>query len=92
MKKILCLILFIIILAAILFCCTGCNKQVFDFEYTFDTVHIYETGKCYKIKKIKKWKDFEDDQLQFVLEDDTVIVVHSTDCAMVKGTCPFCKK
>ena len=85
MKKVLCLILFVV-LSFTLF---GCNRQLFDTKYSFETVHIYETGKCYEIKS---WRDYDDsDQLQFVLKDDTVIVIHSTDCSMIKGTCPFCK-
>ena len=85
MKKLLSFILLLIVLITT----CSCNKQIIDLEYTFDSVHIYETGKCYKIKR---WNDYDGDQLQVILEDGTVILLHSTDCALIKGECIFCKE
>jgi len=89
MKKLFIIILSIVCLLFISATLTGCNLEVVDTNYKFDTVHIYETGKCYKIKT---WRDFEDgDQLQVTLEDGTVLLIHSTDCALVHGDCVLCK-
>ena len=84
-------LLFILCLLFFTFILVGCNYnyQMLDTNYKFDHVHIYETGKCYKIKT---WRDFEDgDQLQVTLEDGTVLLLHSTDCALVHGDCVICK-
>lgn len=68
---------------------SGCNKTVFDTNYVFDKVHLYETGKCYKIKE---WKDYEGEQLQVKLEDDTVVLTSAQKAMLIKGNCPICDK
>ena len=89
MRKLLIVLLSIFCLLFVIFALSGCNKQVFDFNYKFDHVHIYETGKCYEIKS---WRDYDDsDQIQVVLKDDSVLLLHSTDCALVHGECVLCK-
>ena len=75
--------------AALLPSLSGCNKTVFDTNYAFDKVHLYETGKCYKIKE---WKDYEGEQLQVKLEDDTVVLTSAQKAMLVKGNCPICDK
>lgn len=90
MRKIVKLILGLILAVLMLFVITGCNAQLIDTNYKFDTVHIYETGKCYKIKT---WRDYDNsDQLQVTLEDGTVLLLHSADCALVHGDCVLCKE
>lgn len=68
---------------------SGCNKTVFDTNYVFDKVHLYETGKCYKIKE---WKDYEGEQLQVKLEDGTVVLTSAQKAMLIKGNCPICDK
>ena len=75
--------------AALLPGLSGCNKTVFDTSYVFDKVHLYETGKCYKIKE---WKDYEGEQLQVKLEDDTVVLTSAQKAMLIKGNCPICDK
>lgn len=48
MKKILLLIVPLLLL-------TGCNKQVFDFKYTFDKTYCNYNGNEFELK-IDKWK------------------------------------
>ena len=68
---------------------TGCNKQIFDFNYEFRKVHIYETGKCYAINS---WKDYSDgEQLQIDVAGYGKILISSTDCFLVKDKCFICK-
>jgi len=89
LRKLLIVLLSIFCLLFVIFALSGCNAQLIDTNYKFDTVHIYETGKCYKIKT---WRDYDDsDQLQVTLEDGTVLLLHSTDCALVHGDCVICK-
>lgn len=87
MKKILVTIVVCFLMVLML---SGCNRQIVDLNYKFTHVHFYETGKCYEIKS---WRDYEEsDQIQITLKDGTVILVHSTDCALIKGNCIFCEE
>ena len=75
--------------AALLPSLSSCNKTVFDTNYVFDKVHLYETCKCYKIKE---WKDYEGEQLQVKLEDDTIVLTSAQKAMLIKGNCPICDK
>lgn len=70
---------------------TGCNKQVFDTNYSFKRVHIFDTGECYEISS---WRDYDDsDQIQVKLKTgETVLLSAGVRFALVDKTdCPFCK-
>lgn len=77
------------VIAALLPGLSSCNKTVLDFNFVYDKVHLYETGKCYKIKE---WKDYEGEQLQVKLEDDTVVLTSAQKAMLIKGKCPICDK
>ena len=69
-------------------CLTGCNKQVVDWNYKFDKARV-KLGEEWVDLKIKTWADFEDgDQLQLTLTNGTVMLVHSNNCVLYKGTLP----
>ena len=86
MKKlflIICLILTTILTA-------GCNRQVFDLNYKFTKVHVFETGKCYEIEK---WRDYDSsDQIQVEIKNYGVCLFHSNQVVLVVDKCPFCDK
>ena len=66
----------------------GCNKQIFDFDYKFDKIHINSTNQCYAIKS---WTDYEDgEQIQVKFEDGSTMIISSFNCQLIKGTCPIC--
>lgn len=70
---------------------TGCNKQVFDTNYSFKRVHIFDTGECYEISS---WRDYDDsDQIQVKLKTgETVLLSAGVRFALIDKTdCPFCK-
>lgn len=78
-----------IIIIAILIILTGiilssCNRSIVDTNYTFDIAIISRAGGD-QIVKIKKWKDYEGEQYQLVLEDDTVILVSSYNTILVNS-------
>lgn len=78
-KKIVCFLLVFIIL---MFAC-GCNKQVFDLNYTFDYAIIELPNGDIVEGKVQSWTDYEDgDQLQIKI-DDVVYLVHSTDVTLI---------
>lgn len=61
---------------------TGCNKQIFDFNYTFDKA-ICNIGGEYKTIEIQKWTDYDGEQIQIIAEDDTVYLVSSINCTLI---------
>lgn len=61
----------------------GCNKQVFDFEYTFDKA-ICQIGNETKEIKIKKWNDYEGEQLQIIDNEGNVYLVSNYNCTLIK--------
>lgn len=77
--------LFISMLLVVL--CTSCNKQIFDLNYTYNKIHIYESGKCYSIES---WTDYEGEQIQVKLKDGSVVVISSISCILISGNCPIC--
>ena len=74
MKKLILCSLFIFII-------TGCNKQIFDFNYTFDTVVCNYNGDKFELK-IEKWTDYEGEQLQ-IKSNDKVYLLSANNCYMV---------
>lgn len=68
---------------------SGCNYQLVDLTYNYNKVHIYNANRCFEIKK---WTDYEGEQLQVQLNDDSMILLSSMDCMLIKGVCPICKE
>lgn len=86
MKKILMnknFITVVAIAAAILFLMTGCNKQVFDFDYNFDKA-ICNIGGTYKEIELRTWKDYEGEQLQLTDKEGNKYLVSSINCTLIK--------
>lgn len=80
MKKIKIALALVIIAALVL---TGCNKQIFDFQYTFDTAIVTINGEA-KVYSISSWTDYTDgEQLQLILQDGSVILVSSYNTILV---------
>lgn len=84
MKKIIIASILIISSLTLL---SGCNKQVFDFNYQFTKVHLHEADKCVEIEK---WNDYEGEQIQVILKDGTVMLVSSNNADLINGNCPYC--
>lgn len=61
---------------------TGCNKSVFDTNYSFDKAIIYRNG-TEQVVNIKKWDDYEGEQIQLTLDDGSVVLVSSYNCILV---------
>jgi len=78
MKK----IIMIFGIISLLFLTTGCNKQIFDFKYTYNKA-ICNIGGEYKEIKIKKWTDYDGEQLQIIDKDDNVYLVSSFNCTLI---------
>lgn len=66
-----------------LLCLTGCNKQVIDMNYSFNKA-ICNIGGTMKEIKIKKWNDYDGEQLQIIDKDDNVYLVSNINCTLIK--------
>ena len=66
----------------------GCNKQIFDLNYEFKNAYV-KIGDEWVDLEIKTWTDYEDgEQIQLILMDGTVLVVHSENCILYNGELP----
>lgn len=81
MKKILAMMMLVMIVLVV----TGCeyNRQIFDFNYKFDKA-ICNIGGEYKTIEIQKWNDYDGEQLQIIAKDDTVYLVSSINCTLIR--------
>lgn len=62
---------------------TGCNYEIIDTTYTYNKA-ICEIGNEIKEIKIKKWTDYEGEQLQITDEDGNVYLISSYNCVLIK--------
>lgn len=61
---------------------TGCNQQVMDFKLKFNKAIIFHDDTA-TIVEIKKWNDYDGEQLQLITKDGLVIVTSSYDTKLV---------
>ena len=85
------IIVAIAIIVIIMICLTACNKTVFDTKLKFTKAHICVDGEWFDVD-VDKWCDYEGEQIQLILTDGTVIVIHSRDCILYNGTLPTAEK
>lgn len=75
--------IFILILClAVATTLTGCNRMVFDTQYTFDKA-IIQRADGEQIVDIKSWRDYEGEQIQLELTDGSIIIVSSYNTILV---------
>lgn len=87
-NKILVVIAIIIIIAL---CLTACNKTIVDMKYKFEKAHIRVNDVWFDVD-VDKWCDYDGEQLQLILTDGTVMIIHSRDCILYNGTLPTVEK
>lgn len=80
MKRVLLIGIFIVLC---LLCVTGCgNKQIWDTEYTFNYAYCYyDSDKPMKLE-VKKWTDYDGDQLQIITPDGNTYLVTASRCML----------
>lgn len=76
MKRILILAIPVILL-------TGCNKQIIDLDYSYNKA-ICVIGNETKEIEIKKWTDYDGEQLQIKDKDGNTYLVSSYNCTLIK--------
>ena len=72
---------------ALLTSISSCNKTIIDMNFVYDKVHLFDIGKCYKIKE---WKDYDGEQIQVKLEDGSIILTSTQKAMLIIGVCPIC--
>ena len=74
----------ILLLAIPVLLLTGCNKQIIDFEYSYDKA-VCVVGNETKEIEIKKWKDYDDgEQIQIISKDGKTYLMSMNNCTLVK--------
>ena len=89
-KFIVSLVVAILIAMSTIFL-TGCNKQILDFNNKYTHAYIKINEEWIDVE-IKTWNDYDGDQLQIILKDGTVMVIHSVNCILYNGTLPTVKE
>lgn len=78
MKK----LIFGLAIACCVIFCSGWNKQIFDWNYTFNTAYVKWPDGTMKTLKLKSWKDYEGEQIQLIDVSGTVYLVSSINCVL----------
>lgn len=77
----------IAIIVIIMMCLTACNKTLIDTKYKFEKAHI-RINDVWLDVNVKSWYDYDGEQIQLILTDGTVMIIHSRDCILYNGTLP----
>lgn len=84
MRKTISTLLAVVMVFSLMCGLAGCNRQIFDATYKFDTAIISLPDGSVVSGKVDSWLDFEDgDQIQVVI-DGVTYLVHSNNVALVK--------
>lgn len=78
MKKVKLLVLPLI---ALLVC--GCNYDLIDTNFTYNKAICEINGKYEEIE-IKKWTDYEGEQIQIIGKDGNVYLMSINNCTLIK--------
>ena len=63
-------------------CLTGCNKTIFDTQYTFDKIICNYDGDKFELE-VDKWDDYEGEQIQ-VKSNGKVYLLSMNKCYMTR--------
>lgn len=75
MKKILLLIVPVLLI-------TGCNRQVFDFKYTYNKAYCNYNGDKFELN-IDKWNDYDGEQIQ-IMSNGKTYLISANNCYLVE--------
>lgn len=75
-------ILSVIIIVFVVFMATGCNKQIFDLDYTFKKAVCNYDGDKFELN-IDKWKDYEDGEQIQVKSGGKTYLLSANKCYLI---------
>ena len=61
---------------------TGCNQQVMDVKLKFNKAIIFREDTA-TIVEVKKWNDYDGEQLQIITPDGLIIITSSYDTKLI---------
>lgn len=82
MKSITTLLLVFLLSMVSISLLTGCNRQMFDFDYTFNYA-IINLGGEYKELKIISWRDYEGEQIQIKDTEGNTYLTNTYNCTLI---------
>lgn len=73
--------------------CDGCfgNQTTFDFTKTYENAYVKIGEEWIKVE-VKQWTDYEGEQIQIVLNDGTVMLLHADNIILYSGKLPTVDK
>lgn len=91
MKKNIIVLLVLLItcfcIATLCGCQGGCNKDIIDWQYAYTRAYV-KIGNEWKDIAIKQWTDYEGEQIQITLYDNSKILTSSINCILYYGKLP----
>ena len=75
----------LILIAAVLFALTGCNKQLADTTFYFDQAMIQLPNGEVVEGKVQSWTDYEAGEQIQVKIDGTTYLVHAENICLMRG-------
>ena len=82
MKKFIAITLLAV---AIIVAMCGCsNRSIVDLQYEFDYALVRFPDGSTETIEIKRWADYDGEQIQIIADDGTVYVFCSANCVLVK--------
>lgn len=64
--------------------CTGCNREIFDTTWKYDTAVVRWPDGSMKSIKIKSWRDYEGEQIQITDCDGNVYLLSSFNTVLIR--------
>lgn len=66
-------------------CISGCNVDIIDTVWKYDTAITRWPDGSTKVIKIRSWKDYEGEQIQITGEDGNVYLLNSVNTVLIRS-------
>ena len=77
------LVLIIVIFLSIFLSKIKSNYGIFDFNWNYSEAEIKHPNGSVEKVEVKKWWDYNDDQLQVLTKDGRIILTHSVNVVLI---------
>lgn len=74
----------IVVAGVLSVCLIGCNREIFDTNWKYDTAVTRWPDGSMKTIKIKSWRDYEGEQIQVTDRDGNVYLLSSFNTVLIK--------
>ena len=73
------------LIVCIITCISGCNVDIIDTVWKYDTAITRWPDGSTKVIKIHSWRDYEGEQIQITGEDGTVYLLNSVNTVLIRS-------